>query len=253
MNAGDGIHVYADPMELNRAGAELFCDAARRAIGERGMFTVALSGGNTPRAMYVLLAGPPYAWGVPWDQVHCFWGDERCVSPDDPQSNFGMACRMLLARVPIPKENLHPVHGEMDPVAAAAEYERELREFFHVGQGELPVFDLVLLGMGEDGHIASLMPHSLALRERERLVVAVDPPGTAMPRVTLTLPVINAARRVVFIVAGPGKAEIVREVLEGPRDPDRFPAQAVQPAGELRWMLDSAAASKLARIASSKT
>jgi 6-phosphogluconolactonase len=225
------------------AVAQRFSHLAREAIESRGRFSVALSGGSTPAALYRLLAEEPYRSQIPWAQVHLFWGDERCVPPDHRDSNFRLANETLLAQVPIPPANVYRVQGELEPEAAAHGYEKALQDFFC---GPRTRFDLVLLGLGKDGHTASLFPGSDALHERERLAVAVEAHYQDRPahRVTLTLPAINTARQVLFLVTGGAKAEIVQAVLEGPEG--RLPAQQVRPtAGQLIWMLDREAASQL--------
>jgi 6-phosphogluconolactonase len=234
--------VCADADAAARLCAERFAAAARAAVRERGRFTAALAGGSTPRRAYALLAEEPLAGAVPWEQVHLFWGDERCVPPAHPRSNWGMAREVLLARVPVPPENVHRVRGELPPERAAAEYERELREIF--GEG-VPRLDLVHLGVGDDGHTVSLFPFAPALRERARLAVPALHGGE--PRVTLTVPALNAAARVEFLATGAAKAGVVRRVLRGPLDPFRIPAQLVRPAAaEPVWILDRPAASLLA-------
>ncbi|MEX2032338.1 MAG: 6-phosphogluconolactonase, partial [Dehalococcoidia bacterium] len=236
---------------LMHAAAELWVSAATSAIVASGRFTVALSGGSTPESLYRLLATDPYASGVDWSRVHAFWGDERCVAPDDPASNYRRASEALLARVPIPAENIHRIRGEDEPAAAAAVYELELRVTLATPDGPPRLmpgsrFDLILLGMGEDGHTASLFPGTAALREPERWVRAVHPSAVPMARVTLTPALINAAAEVAFLVSGPAKAAILRRVLEGPYQPDTLPAQIIGPrAGHLRWLVDADAAADL--------
>ena len=237
------IVVLPDAEALAHAAAQRFSALAREAADSRHRFSVALSGGSTPGALYRLLADEPYRGQVPWAEVHLFWGDERCVPPDDPGSSYRLAQETMIARVPIPPGNVHRVHGELDPQEAAQVYARDLGDFF---RGSWPQFDLVLLGLGEDGHTASLFPGSPALHETARLAVAVEAhyQDRPAPRVTLTLPVLNAARQVLFLVTGSAKAGIVQAVLE---DPGRhLPAQMVQPlAGQFTWLLDRAAASQL--------
>jgi 6-phosphogluconolactonase len=223
-----------------------FVALAREAAASRGRFSVALSGGSTPGTMYRLLAEEPYQGQIPWAKVHLFWGDERCVPPDDPGSNYRLAEETLIARVPIPAGNIHRVRGELDPGEAARSYVRELRDFFC---GPQPRFDLVLLGLGEDGHTASLFPGSAVLDETTRLAVAVEAHYQDRPayRVTLTLPVLNAARQILFLITGSAKAGIVQAALEG--KPGCLPAQRIRPsAGQLTWLLDAAAASQLKEI-----
>lgn len=230
---------------LAREAAQRFTDLAVEAVEFRGRFSVALSGGSTPVALYRILAETPYREQIPWTGVHLFWGDERCVPPGDPGSNYRMAEETLIASVPIPPENVHRIRGELEPQMAARAYERELFDFFC---GPRTRFDLVLLGLGNDGHTASLFPNSPALDETEHLTAAVQAHYQDRPayRVTLTLPAINTARAVLFLVAGSDKAGIARAVLEGTTR--QSPARKVRPsAGEITWLLDSAAAADLER------
>jgi len=231
---------------LAREAAQRFTDLAREAVDSRGRFSVALSGGSTPSALYGLLTEERYRAQIPWAQVHLFWGDERCVPPDHPDSNYRLANETLISHVPIPSANVYRVRGELEPELAARAYEKTLQEFFC---GPRTRFDLVLLGLGEDGHIASLLPGSGALRERERLAVAIAARYQDRPvhRVTLTLPALNTARQVLFLVTGSAKAGIVQVVLEGPEG--RLPAQQIRPtAGQTIWMLDREAASQLGAL-----
>jgi 6-phosphogluconolactonase len=237
------VTVLPDADTLAREAAQRFAELAREAAAFRGRFSAALSGGSSPGKLYELLAGEPYRTQIPWRQVHLFWGDERCVPPDDPGSNYRLAEGLLISRVPIPAENVYRMRGELEPEAAAPAYDRELQDFFC---GPRPRFDLVLLGLGQDGHTASLFPDSPLLDEAERLVAPAKAVYQDRParRMTLTLPAINAAREVLFLVSGDGKAQIVHAVLEGPAG--QFPAQRIQPtAGRLTWLLDAAAASAL--------
>lgn len=246
-----GLEVSPSFDALMHAAAELWVASAASAIGASGRFAVALSGGATPQDLYRLLATDLYASEVDWSRVHAFWGDERCVPPDDPASNHRMARDALLSRVPIQSENVHRIRGEDEPAAAAAAYERELRETFATPDGPPRLspgsrFDLVLLGLGEDGHTASLFPGSAALREPARWVRAVHPSEVPTARVTLTPAVINAAAEVAFLVSGRAKAAILRRVLDGPYQPDALPAQIIAPrAGRLRWLVDADAAADL--------
>lgn len=236
------IDVMGDPAELSRRGAELFVTAAVETIGARGRFSVAVSGGSTPRGLFQLLATEEFRSRVDWERTHFFWADERCVPPDHPDSNFKAAHDLLLTKLPLPSSHIHRIPGELAPDEAALAYERDLRRFF---AGEhIPVFDLILLGAGEDGHTASLFPGGEGIKEKERLAVAVYVEKLHSHRVTLTLPVLNSARRVVFLVAGREKAVIVQEILEG-KNP-LLPAALVNPPeGSLIWLLDSEAAGKL--------
>jgi 6-phosphogluconolactonase len=234
------IRVYADLEALSRAAATLVVGQANQAVAARGRFSVALAGGGTPRRTYELLAAPPLVDQGPWDRVHVFWGDERCVPPDDPRSNARMARQAWLDHVPIPAGQIHPMDCAGDPDAAARDYEAGLREFF---AGAAPRLDLVLLGLGDNGHTASLFPGTPVLAEHERWAAAVYVAAGGLYRVTLTAPLINQAAQVVFLVAGRAKAEILRDVLQGPRDPARLPAQLIQPQnGELLWLADREAA-----------
>jgi glucokinase len=242
------VRVLANAAAMARAGAEMFVAHARQAVEDRGRFNAALSGGSTPRALFKLLAtDPALRDAMPWNQVHLFWGDERHVPPDAAESNYRMTREALLDHVPIPHENVHPmvrVLAEADVVAS--DYERELVRFFSLREGALPVFDLVLLGMGADAHTASLFPDSPALSERERLVVANWIEKFQAFRVTLSAAVLNAGRVVLFLVSGADKAQALSQVLHGPRDPLRFPAQLIDPReGRLLWLVDQAAAGML--------
>jgi 6-phosphogluconolactonase len=241
------IEILSDGDALAARAADLFAQAAQEAAAARGRFAVALSGGASPQPFYRLLARQQFTQKVPWRRVHLYWGDERCVPPDDPASNYGLAERLFIRHVPILAENVHRIRGEEGAERAADAYESALRALAARERpaSELPVFDLVLLGLGADGHTASLFPHSPALEEVERLAVATEAPDGS-PRVTVTFPVIGAARRVWFLVSGADKAGMVAEVLEGLRVPKAVPAQAVTPVkGSLTWLLDEAAASEL--------
>lgn len=247
------LEVLPSAADVARRGAELFALAAQEAAVGRGVFAAALSGGRTPRSMYEQLARRSLAQKVPWRRVHLYWGDERCVPPDDEASNYGMARDAFIRHVALPEANVHRMRGEDDPERAASGCDDELHEMARRQRppGELPVFDLVLLGLGPDGHTASLFPHTAALREHERLCVVNEGEKTGL-RLTVTFPVINAARRVVFLVTGAEKAGMVAEVLEGRRIPDAIPAQRVAPErGTLTWLLDGAAAAGLGPSASS--
>ena len=234
------IVVLPDPDVLAHEAARRFVALAREAAGSRGRFSVALSGGSTPGKLYRLLAEEPYRDQIPWEDVHLFWGDERCVPPGEAGTNFSLADEALISRVPVQPENVHLVRGDLAPERAARAYDLEVQEFFC---GPHARFDLILLGLGEDGHTASLFPGSPVLAERERLVAAVTAEYQDRPaqRVTLTLPAINSARQVLFLVSGSAKAVIVQAALEGAGE--ELPAQQVQPvAGQLTWLLDAEAA-----------
>lgn len=232
------IKVVPDPVAVATEGAERFVNAAGAAIEHRDRFCVALSGGHTPKAMFELLAREPYRSQVTWEKVEVFFGDERSVPPDSDQSNYRMALESLLRNVPIPGDNVYRIRGEIDPEEAAIEYGQLLKEKF--GDGGL---DLIYLGMGPDGHTASLFPGTEALHESKHRCVANFVPKLNTWRVTMTAAFINRAAAVVFLVEGADKAERVAEILEGPRDPERLPAQLIAPAdGKLTWVLDAAAA-----------
>jgi len=229
---------------LSREAAARFQWLAEESITAAGRFSVALSGGSTPLVLYRSLAEPPFREAIGWSRVHLFWGDERFVPADHPDSNYRAAQEVFVSRLPIPAENVHPIPtGPADPESAAAQYEDTLRRFFSLSEADMPRFDLVLLGLGPDGHTASLFPGSPALDEHKRLVVAAYVPKLATWRITLTPPVLRGASNVTFLVAGPDKAAILQDVLEGPYDPHRLPAQLVRPEeGTLTWLVDEAAA-----------
>jgi 6-phosphogluconolactonase len=238
------VRVFSDAAELTRAAADEIAVHIRRTRRASGRFAWALAGGSTPRALYRLLASDPYRERLPWRAMHFFWGDERHVPPDHPESNFRMAREAMLDAVPVPPENVHRIAAEEpDAPRAALLYEAELRSFFALAPMRWPRFDLVLLGLGKDGHTASLFPGSAAVGERERLVVAAWVAAQQAFRITLTPPVLNHARRALFLVSGAEKAAALRAVLEGARQPDRYPAQVVE--GNRLWMVDRAAAQLL--------
>jgi len=240
-----GVIVFKDSQELARGATGYILSAIVQTLSRQDRFSLVLSGGSTPRAIYTLLGQPPQAGQVPWSRVHFFWGDERCVPPEHGDSNYLMAYETLLARLALPAQNIHRIQGEVPPDESAASYERALMEFFEKENG-LPHFDLVLLGMGDDGHIASLFPDSPALGETDRWVVAVEhtlPPAPLVSRITMTFPLLNAARRIALIVSGAAKAGLVHRVLSGSGEAPRLPVQRVNPEeGELTWLLDEAAA-----------
>jgi 6-phosphogluconolactonase len=246
--ASVSIEILPDPAALAERAADLFALAAQEAAAARGTFTVALSGGHAPRPFFALLARQQFAQKIPWRRVHLYWGDERCVPPDHKDSNYGMAYEAFIRHVPIPADNVRRMRGEGEPDEAARAYERLLSQppaLAASSQADLPVLDFVLLGLGPDGHTASLFPHSPALDEEERLVVVNEGQGTGK-RLTVTYPVLNAARRVVFVVTGAAKAGMVAEVIEGLRAPEAIPAQGVAPVhGTVTWLLDEEAAGEL--------
>lgn len=243
------IRIYTNSVELTAAAATEFAGLAARAVAANNRFTVALSGGSTPRSLYSLLATDESLRAkIPWPETHFFWGDERNVPPDNSENNYHMASEALLSKVPVPAENIHRMKSENpDPAAAAAEYEGELRGFFRLAAEALPRFDLVLLGMGPDGHTASLFPDTAALEANDRLVVANWVEKFKTNRLTMTLPVLNNAATVMFLVSGSEKAEVLRAVLENGAT-KKFPAQLIQPvAGRLLWLVDEAAAARVSK------
>jgi 6-phosphogluconolactonase len=240
------IRIFNDLESLSQAAAELFTLQSRQASLICGRFSVALSGGETPRRMYEILATPPYRDRIHWKEVHVFWSDERWVPADDSRNNALMARKTLLDQVPIPPENIHPISCEASPHQAALDYEAELRKFFSTSN---PNFHLVLLGLGSNGHIASLFPHTTVLNEKERWVSEVFVEELGMNRVTFTAPFINEASQVIFLVSGADKAQVLEDVLEGPYQPDVLPAQLIRPAGKHPfWLVDKAASHKLATL-----
>jgi 6-phosphogluconolactonase len=241
--AREELVIVSDAASVAREAAERLTLLACEAVEVRGRFSLVLSGGSTPGALYRMLAAESYGSQVPWAGVHLFWGDERNVPPDDAGSNYHLAYETLISQVPIPAENVHRLPGELEPEAAARAYESALTGYFC---GPHSRFDLVLLGLGGDGHTASLFPGSLTLEEEHRLVLPVQANYQNRPanRVTLTLPAINAARDILFLVTGESKADIVAAVLSGPQA--GLPAQRVRPtAGKVTWLLDTGAAANL--------
>jgi len=238
------IRVLPSSQEVFELAAEEFVRQANEAISKSGRFTVALSGGSTPKALYQLLA-ESYATKLPWDRMFFFWGDERHVPPDHADSNYRMANEALLSKVPARPGNIFRIRGEeRDADAAALQYEQALQQFFHLSSDEFPRFDLILLGLGPDGHCASLFPETSALNERRRLVVANWVEKFKTHRITFTFPVLNQTACVIFLASGPDKAPILHQVLEN--SSANLPSQQVQPInGRLLWLVDSAAAGAL--------
>lgn len=241
------INVLADRAELARTAADHFVEAAERAVADRGAFTVALSGGSTPRDLFQLLAGDPWRDRVDWTRTVIFWGDERCVSPEDERSNFRLASELLLSRVPVAPNNVYRMRGELaDRYRAAEEYAEHIMQRVAVGPAGLPRFDLMLQGLGGDGHTASLLPGSELIDEYERLVAVTDLEREGTIRLTVTPPVLQHASRLLFLVAGADKSEALREVIAGPDQRERYPAQVIREAqGEIVWLLDRPAAALL--------
>ncbi len=242
------VEILPDPDAVSRAAAERLAALAAEAVAARERCTIVLAGGETPQGLYRLLAQPPYLTTLPWTQFHFYWGDERCVPPDDPESNYYWAHRNLLAHVATPPGQIHRIHGELDPASAAADYIEELRRSVHPDNPlPWPRFDLVLLGLGGDGHTASLFPGPPAPHETIAPVIAVEAHYEDRPadRVTLTPLAFDVARNVFFLVTGAGKAEAVAGTLSA-RDTVRWPAQRIHPQqGSITWLVDTAAASRL--------
>jgi 6-phosphogluconolactonase len=241
------LRVVSDGASLFRAGAAEFLGAAAASIETRGSFSVALSGGSTPRGMFALLVSDEFRDRIRWDRVFFFWGDERHVPPDNPDSNFRVAREALLSHLSLGEDQVFRVPAENpDAAAAAYEYEVTMRHYFGLSDGQFPRFDLVLLGMGPDGHTASLFPGTKALLEKTCVVVANWVGKFNTNRITMTAPAINAAARVVFLIGGEDKAPALKAVLEGPLEPSQLPAQLIQPRnGSLLWLCDRAAAQLL--------
>lgn len=243
---GRDIHIdIADsPDALVVRAFEHFSRIAEETLGERDRFTVAISGGSTPRPLYRRMGEDPWRPRIPWEQTHLFWVDERCVPARDPASNYGAAKSDFLDRVPIPPGQIYPMPGEGEPEEGAERYESGLRRFFGLAPGTVPVFDFMLLGIGRDGHIASLFPGQASLEEKKRLILPVTGGKPFVPRLTMTYPVINHARHVIFLVSGKGKASVIYAVLVQ-RDAT-LPARRVRlEKGEVTWLLDRGAASML--------
>lgn len=237
------IHIVEDAKRLSHDLALLISDLIGEVLKTEDRFTFVLSGGSTPKELYALLAKEPYITSIPWEKVHFFWGDERAVPFDDDRNNAKMCYEELLNHVQVPAENIHIMRTDIDPEKAAVEYENILKDYF--GDSDF-TFDLVLLGMGDDGHTLSLFPGTQVIHETERWVSAFYLPAQDMYRITLTAPVVNAAKKVAFMAVGKGKAETLKNVLEGEVDLDKFPSQIIQPdKGQLHWFVDKQAAELL--------
>jgi 6-phosphogluconolactonase len=242
------VIILPDHAAVAREAADLWLVLAARAVAERGAFNVALSGGTTPRPLFELMASEPYATSAPWEHTYVFWADERRVPPGDPASNYGMAAHLLLSHVPVPRTQVFRMDGEDLANAAARAYTTHLERHFALGRGDWPRFDLILLGMGEDGHTASIFPGTRAVSDQSNRVLVYEVPKLHAERMTLTLPVINHARHILFMAVGEAKAEVLRDVLLGDYRPSTYPAQAVKPVdGSLIWLVDEAAALRLPR------
>jgi 6-phosphogluconolactonase len=244
MDSMSEIWVKDNPKLLARTGADIFTRAAQAAVKERGRFAVAVSGGSTPRLMHRVLAGESYCSEVPWHKAFLFWVDERCVPVTDEASNYGAAKIDLLERVPIPVVQVHPMPAGMPPKEGAVEYQRLINTFFRLGEGHFPSFDLIFLGIGEDGHTASLFPGQKALQEKKRWVVAVKGGQPNVDRLTLTFPLLNRARQIVVLASGKRKAAILKTLFEDKEG--HLPAGRIKPQnGNLIWLIDRDAAARL--------
>lgn len=237
------INVSNNQEEIFTKSADIFVALASESIALRGQFTVALSGGSTPKGMYSLLASDSYKDKVDWSKVQMFWGDERSVPPDNDQSNYRMANEAMISKLPIPAENIHRMKAESEDIELAAkDYESVIKRVLGNADGEQPIFDLILLGMGDDGHTASLFPGTKALAESQRIVVVNWVEKFKTNRMTFTAPAINNARNVVFMAAGANKYQPLKEILSGERNPDLYPSQLIKPTdGKLVWLVDNAA------------
>jgi len=238
------IIVTRGPSELARIAAGIFRTTAKDSVSQKNLFNVAISGGSTPRDMHRLLAEEPYRSDIPWEEIHIFWVDERCVPVDGPASNFGLAKKDFLEQIPIPLEQIHPMPGDFSPEEGAKKYQEEMETVFQIQEKDFPIFDLIFLGLGKDGHTASLFPGAKSPHEADRWVIAVKGGNPNVYRLTLTYDVLNRAKAIYFLVSGKEKAPIVRTVLE---DKDAcLPAQKIQPVqGKSTWLLDKEAASLL--------
>lgn len=234
------IEVFPDKPALVQRALAMTLETLQSAIAQRGRATIALAGGSTPKPLYEAIA----TQDLPWEKIHVFWGDERYVPSDHPDSNEGMARRAWLDRVAIPPANIHPMPtDEPDPAVAASRYEQELQQVFQVGAGEFPALDLILLGMGDDGHTASLFPYTAALKVGDRLVTVGNKNG--QPRITLTVPLINQAHAVLFLVAGADKQAALEQIFSTDADDMAFPSRLIRPKGLLQWLLDQSAAAQI--------
>jgi 6-phosphogluconolactonase len=237
------LHVAENVKELSNQLAEFIKEDIASVLQTRDRYTFVLSGGSTPKALYKLLASEPYKSSIPWEKIHFFWGDERFVPFEDERNNAKMAYEELLNHVPVVASNIHIMHTELRPDEASAEYTAVLKSYF---PDESHTFDLVLLGMGDDGHTLSLFPGTKVVHEQDKLVDSFYLDAQAMYRITLTAPVVNHAYKVVFLAAGANKADVLHEVLEGDRNLDLYPSQIIQPThGELHWFVDREAAKKV--------
>ena len=240
------ITINDTPIDLTRTAADIFSMRANECVARKGRFFVAISGGTTPRLFHRMLVQEPYVSEIPWDRIHIFWVDERCVPENDPASNYGAFKNDFLNRAPVSAIRVYPMPGGVSPEDGARRYQKALTKVFHLKYGQFPTFDLIFLGTGKDGHTASLFPGQKALDEMERLVIPVIGGDPYASRLTMTFPVLNHARRIIFMVSGKNKADMVKTILESPKV--RLPAQKIQPLnGTLTWLLDNESASMLSK------
>jgi 6-phosphogluconolactonase len=240
MDQKNNIMVFNTGAELAGAAAQFMVESAKNAVEKRGRFVISLSGGHTPENLFVLLSKQPFISGIPWNRTFVFWGDERCVPADDKQNNARMAKSLLLDHMDIPAANIFPIPVDKEPAGGAIEYEQTIKNFF---KEEAPVFDIVFLGLGENGHTASLFPGTDVLLERRKLVRELYVEEQKMYRITMTAPLINQARDIIFLVEGTAKAEVLNTVLNAPYQPEKYPAQLIKPvSGNLYWFADNKAA-----------
>lgn len=237
------LHIYKNAEEVITALAEWITTLIGKTLQTKEICTIALSGGETPKALYKKLASAPYCDTLDWSKIHFFWGDERVVPFTDERNNAKMAYDNLLGKVPVPEENIHTMPIDLEPTDAAIVYEKILHQYF---DDKATTFDLVLLGMGEDGHTLSLFPNSLLLFQNDKWVMAVNSPEKKMQRITLMVPFVNRAASIVFLITGDSKAKTLKKVLEGDDEPKKFPARLIKPImGELHWFIDEAAAAEV--------
>jgi 6-phosphogluconolactonase len=243
------LHIYKDNDALSRAAAEWITRYISDTLQNQDRFTWVLSGGNTPKSLYELLGAPPYLEKIQWNKIHIFWGDERAVPFDDPRNNAKMAYDALLNHVPVPSAQIHIMRTDIAPEKSAADYEQILHQYF--GNADRPSstsFDLVLLGMGEDGHTLSLFPGTEVVHESQAWVKAFFLKAQDMYRITLTKTIVNSSCTIAFLTTGSNKSKAIKQVLEGPADPDLYPSQEIKPqTGQLHWFVDEAAAEKLSK------
>ncbi len=243
MDPKNKIQVFQTDAELTEVACQLIIEIAQKAIHTRGKFIIALSGGHSPQKLYAAFSTLPFRDQIPWDKTFIFWGDERCVPTNDERNNAYMAQSLLLAHVAIPSSNIYPIPVELSPAEAAMEYEKTIQKFF---QDETPHYDIILLGLGENGHTASIFPYTDVISENTRLIKEIYVAEQNMFRITMTANLINQAHHIVFLVTGKNKAKVLNQVLDGPYQPSKYPAQLIKPIyGRLYWFIDTEAAALL--------